>query len=110
MKQLTREIIHDWWKPVSFWLLTLALVLGFSITNGRTQRALEKVAVETHTALCTLNNDLERRLEDTVRYLERHPGKEPIPGISRADLRRSIQNQRDTLDALSVLECEGGES
>lgn len=50
-------------------------------------------------AICALQDDLERRVLNAQQFIEDHPGG--IPGISRADLERSIQNQQMTLAALS---------
>jgi hypothetical protein len=40
-----------------------------------------------------------------VRYLDRHDRSEMPEGITRQDLRRSIANQRMTLESLSALDC-----
>jgi hypothetical protein len=85
--------------------LTLSLLYFVSAKSRENQEALEKVALETHTALCTFTDDLTRRYESTREYLQKHPGREPIPGITRASLRRSLESQRATLDSLAVLEC-----
>ncbi len=85
--------------------LTLSLLYFVSAKSRENQEALEKVALETHTALCTFADDLTRRYESTKEYLQKHDGKEPIPGISRATLRRSLEGQKATLDALAVLDC-----
>ena len=108
MEKVTRtvkEVFYEWWKAVVIVILSATLVFFNARSNGRTQDRLKSVAVETHTALCTLHDDLEQRLESTLEYLDKHPGHEPIPGITRATLRTSVRNQRATLDALSNLNC-----
>lgn len=49
-------------------------------------------------ALCALQDDLERRVLAGQQFIEEHPNG--IPGISRTDLERSIQNQQMTLGAI----------
>jgi hypothetical protein len=102
------EVLKDWWKPLAIVLLSAALLFANARENAQTQDRLQAVATETHSALCTFKADLQARFENTKEYLAKHPGKEPIPGITRADLRRSLDAQRSTLDALSVLECDNG--
>jgi hypothetical protein len=62
-----------------------------------------ELAMQTNHALCTFKNDLKRRYDDSVEFLEKHPNG--IPGISGADIQRSLSNQKATLDALASLEC-----
>lgn len=50
-------------------------------------------------ALCALQDDLERRVLVTQQFIEDHPNG--VPGISRTDLERSMQNQQQTLAALA---------
>lgn len=54
-------------------------------------------------ALCALKSDLQRRYDDGVNFLAKHPNG--IPGVSSADIERSLANQQSTLDALSLLTC-----
>ena len=100
------EGFKEWWKAVAILLIAASLIFIDARGTAGTARKLEAVTTETHTALCTFKLDLERRFEDTKDYLEKHLGKEPIPGITRADLRRSLDAQRSTLDALGVLDCD----
>lgn len=74
----------------------------FAVQNR--QRAME--GQEAHAAICTLRADLQRRIADGRDFLEDHP--DGIPGISAADIRRSIAGQEATLKALHVRNCEGG--
>ena len=97
--------LEEWWKPFGILLVSATLVFVIASSNAKTAARLEQVATETHTALCTFKADLERRYESTVKYLHRHEGPEPIPGITRGTLRRSLQSQKATLDALDVLDC-----
>lgn len=80
-------------RVAAFLLLSIATGFGF-LRLG-----------EAHEALCALRADLERREANTLRYLEEHPGPEPIPGISRAEILRGLENQRRTLRSLDSLSC-----
>lgn len=100
-----REAAREWCRPVAALVLAAILVFVYSFRHAQVEREIHDVAVETHNALCTFTNDLQHRLDTTREFLQKHPGREPIPGISRADFRRSIQNQKATLDALAVLDC-----
>lgn len=99
---------REWSGVVAFLVL---LSVSLIVANVSSHRAAEQderlrvVAVTTNSALCSFRADLQRRLDDTVRYMRQHPGREPIPGITRATLRRSVEGQRATLDALSILAC-----
>ncbi len=64
---------------------------------------VQKVALETHSALCAFKHDLLRRHDDGAVFLIKHP--DGIPGISRADIERSLSNQQATLDSLAALDC-----
>jgi hypothetical protein len=105
VKSKLEEMVREWWKPVTIIILAATLLFFNAASNSATQARLEEVATETHAALCTFKADLQRRADDTRAYLQKHPGVEPIPGITRADLRRSLNAQRDTLESLVVLDC-----
>lgn len=97
-------------KVLSRWTIVLylviAAVLGLGILTNRSNVTNQQEEVDRiDSALCAFTKDLERRVETTKDYLDKHEGREPIPGISRADLRRSITNQRMTLESLEGLEC-----
>ena len=68
---------------------------------------LKAVATETHDALCAFKTDLERRSRATEEFIDdvKHGRRPPIRGISLADLRRSLDGQRSTLEALHTLDC-----
>lgn len=58
-------------------------------------------------ALCALRLDLEVRVANAQKYLDDVDNgvREPIRGISKADITTSINNQRRTIDALANLDC-----
>lgn len=97
-------------RILSRWTIALyvavALIAGIGVLSNRaTVNTNQANIARIDTALCAFVGDLERRADSTAEYLKKHPGKEPIPGISRADLRRSLENQRRTLDSLKGLKC-----
>src|SRR4029453_9862499 len=107
-----REAILHSIKVLSRWTLALflsiLLVFGLELWNAAQQRAaVARVAEQTLDALCTFRLDLQRRYDDGVEFPGEHP--EGIPGISAADIQRSLDNQKATLDSLSGLPCERGE-
>jgi hypothetical protein len=108
VKSALEEAIREWWKPATIVILAAILLFFNAAANSSTQRRLESVAFETHSALCTLVDDIERRVENAQRFLRRHP--QGIEGISRLDIQRSIDAQKDTLYALRDLNCNNGGS
>ena len=103
VKSRLEELVREWWKPAAIIILSAALLFFNSASNAATQKRLEEVAFETHSALCTFVADLERRHADGQKFLERHP--QGIEGITREDIKRSLEGQRSTLQSLGVLEC-----
>jgi hypothetical protein len=99
-------LFKEWRKPLAIVLLAASLLFVNARDNAQTQAQLAAIANETHSALCTFKDDIAARLENTKTYLKAHPGPEPIEGITRADLKRSLDAQQRTLDALSILNCE----
>lgn len=101
--------MRGWWADVSHRLAakTLVFILLLGALWWNQNRGVQHLAEETHASLCALKGDLERRYEsgsDYVRDVEAGRRK-PVPGITPADLERSLQNQRATLSALSRLHC-----
>jgi hypothetical protein len=58
-------------------------------------------------ALCTLRQDFEGRVQSSRDYLyDLDTGRrEPLPGITRADIVTGIKNQERTIRALGNLDC-----
>jgi hypothetical protein len=84
--------------------LVLALFGGvaWSVRANDTAR-VDEIATTNQTALCALRTDVERRIISSEQFLEDHPNG--IPGISAATIRQSLTAQRETVDALSAVEC-----
>lgn len=59
----------------------------------------------TNKALCALRTDLNKRVAVSQGFLKEHPNG--TPGISRVVIQTSIANQSSTIEALSILSCDG---
>lgn len=59
-------------------------------------------------ALCALRADVEARVANAERYLAdvKAGRREPIRGITVADIKRSLRDQRRTIDSLMILDCK----
>lgn len=55
-------------------------------------------------ALCALRNESQSRVEQSEKFLQENP--KGIPGVSRAQFNRSIENSKTTVKALSGLDCK----
>jgi hypothetical protein len=64
---------------------------------------INQVASTNQQALCAFRNDIVARIAASEQFLEEHPNG--IPGISPAMIRTNLRAQRQTVDALSVLNC-----
>lgn len=93
-------------------------IMGYTIVQNRDlihridsqQRELDALAQATHTSLCTFTTDLQRRRDDSVKYLAEHPRGviSPVTNaviITPAEIQQNIDNQNATLKALSGLKC-----
>lgn len=69
---------------------------------------VETIASSTRDALCDFKHDVERRRDLSAEFRDqiRDGDRPPIPGVSIADLDRSVENLQSTLDALSDLDCD----
>lgn len=98
---------------ISAVLAVVALVLLLGAARERTVVAakFDRLASETHAALCAFKSDLARRTRNGQRILSRHDGDViRIYGlrIPRSQLRSSVQNQQRTLRSLRHLDCTEG--
>lgn len=94
--------------------LLLLLVIGLytrGAVNGVDHRARVEAArarteaINTKVALCTFRADLEQRVDSSQRYLDEHPEGVVSLGITAAQIRLTIRNQRLTLESLATLNC-----
>lgn len=77
-----------------------AVVVIFAVFSVATGNAR---AQQTHDTLCVFYEDLNTRYTDGLKFLADNP--EGIPGISAAQIQQSLDNQQQTLEALSGLGC-----
>lgn len=85
------------------WAINIGLVIVIALIGLWSFKQSNRA----ESALCVLRGDLVTRAENSRKYLDDldlHK-REPIPGISRADIVQSIANQQRTIDALSGLNC-----
>lgn len=84
--------------------LLLAIIVAqqiFSATDAAREGRDAKIA------LCILRGDLERRSADTEAFLNEHPNDpEPLGGVPRQTLETSLRSQKETISALSFLDCD----
>lgn len=88
-------------------LALIAIVTGASggisvyllAQNGQRIEALSSA----NAALCALRNDMANRIMQAEKFLQEHP--EGFAGVPAATLRQSVDQQRRTVAALTVLRC-----
>lgn len=68
-------------------------------------------ATQAEDALCALRQNFEERIAASEEYLAdvKAGRRKPIAGITNADIKRGIDNQRQTVVALSGLRCPAPE-
>lgn len=91
------------WASIALCAVCLALFGWSAYLRTQDVKSIDELATETNGALCTFKMDLETRYANGVQFLDAHP--QGIPGISAADIARSLNNQKATIDALSGLDC-----
>jgi hypothetical protein len=85
--------------------LVLALFGGLAWTiRSHDVAVINGIATTNQQALCAFQDDVRSRVASSEQFLEEHPNG--IPGISPATIRTNLRAQRQTVDALSVLNCE----
>lgn len=100
-----RAVEHKWLIVATLVVCTVIFLTSFLGTSDRER--IDRVATETHSALCALKADVRRRWIAGERYRQRVALGEAqiIAGLTMADLDRSLAGQRSTLDALAHLDC-----
>jgi len=61
------------------------------------------LADNAHKAICALRADRIQSIEDAQQFLRKHP--DGIPGITRRDIQRSIDQQEVTVRAFRFADC-----
>lgn len=64
------------------------------------------VADDNRQAVCNLTADLERRVAASESFAEDHPEAVKKLGFTQAQVEHEIDNQRRTINALSVVPCD----
>ena len=93
----------SWWKENAN---SLVAVGGVLLILAGTFAGILKVystADNTHKAICALRQERVDGVLAGREFLRRHPTG--IPGISRTDLERSIQQQQQTVRAFRFADC-----
>ena len=93
---------------VVFCIAVTGALVWFGMTQGEQSSQLKAVATETHSALCTLKQDLQSRYDANLKLLKDHP-EDPIVvyglTIPRDTLVTNAAGQKSTLGALQILDC-----
>lgn len=84
------------------WTSELAVLVGVVIVIAGVFKVYQ-TADNVHKAVCALRADRVKSIEESVKFVHQHPNG--IPGISRADIERSIEQQRVTVRAFSFADC-----
>ena len=87
-----------------FVLLALLTILIFGV-RAYDLAHVEQKAEQNRIALCALRDDLGLRIDRAQRFLDEHPGG--LNGLSGAEIRETIQNQRRTIQTLKIINCHG---
>lgn len=103
-----RSPVIDALNTLKWWTLIVTVILGLAIITSIVIREIdlghvEESAVQTKTALCALRADLRKRVENAEDFLQKNP--EGIVGISARQIQKSINQQRRTIDTLTVINC-----
>lgn len=84
-------------------LLVVATVVLYLMVAGGIIYTYVTVATNKE-ALCSVRQDFERRVETSQQFLIDHP--KGTPGIPTSILRRSIDDQKRTIEALQIISCK----
>lgn len=103
-----REVIFRSIRTLTRWtvvlFLSVVLVAGLGFYDSIKQRnQITSVSINNRTALCALRLDVQKRYENGIDFLIKHP--EGIEGISNETIARSLEAQKATLEALNSLDC-----
>jgi len=98
-----RLLRWSWWRHHANGLVLLIGVV--IVLTGSFAAALRvyQTADQAHDAICALRAERIRGVHSTTAFLKEHP--QGIPGISRADLVRSIETQKQTVRAFRFADC-----
>lgn len=107
---LLRQLRQLYWATIALFLGAAALGVFVFIDSGNKADAfraeqvkLATLAKTTKKSLCNLRHDLELRVAAEQAYLDKTP--HAIPGVTPAQIRANIANQRRTIASLDDLHC-----
>ena len=95
---MTQRRFHTLTDAVVF-LGVFLVIVGVIVGIYRVYDTADKA----HQAICALRVDRIRGIQEGREFLRRHPSG--IPGITRADIERSIATQRETVRAFRFADC-----
>lgn len=94
--ELRRRLKRLLWATIILYgVVIIVSAVGWWITHQQTN--------QTHNALCTFKDDLQKRIDGTQAFLVRYPNG--LDGLSKADLVKSIRDQKSTIESLDSLNC-----
>lgn len=88
---------------VAVTVVLFVLLLGTIGYSVKSNYDLAKKGDQAKTAVCTLRDDLQKRISASESYLATHPGD--VLGIPREQVMQSLENQKSTLKALETAGC-----
>jgi Tfp pilus assembly protein PilN len=95
------------WLALGSIFLSVVLSATVVLTSASERKRTDIIALQTLNALCSFKSDLAKRAATTERFINDVERGERglIPGITLADLARSLFAQRSTLRSLESLNC-----
>jgi hypothetical protein len=96
---------------IVFLLLSATSIMSVAalVETRETAANTRVIAVNNNRAMCAVSDYYEDRIVETKTYLKEHPEEEPIPGITRATLKRGLESNLGLVDALEFATCPGEE-
>lgn len=88
-----------WWRSH---LSAFVVVVGVLLVAGGVLKVYQ-TADQAHKAICALREERIDAIHASEKFIHDHP--QGIPGISRADIERSIATQRQTVRAFRFADC-----
>ena len=101
---MPKRVLHrTWWIEHLNELIVIvgAIVILAGVFAGVLR--VWQTAEEAHHAICALRHEREQAIIDAKKFLSEHP--QGIPGITRADIERSIGTQEQTVRAFRFADC-----
>lgn len=97
--QILKTLRRLVWATGLLYAIVIALIAVLALRSISTSEQANR----TTKALCIFRDDIQSRIDQTIKFLAEHP--EGFAGVSAATLRNGLDGQRRTVAALSVLDC-----